>query len=331
MPGNTVPKRKKTTRRIPTAEISKVSSNVDDLDSASDSAPDSASDPASDPAVDSASDSDADVGNDSGRAPKRIERALPSHLSYRDIPSPGPNWHEGDHGVAVIKSPIPSLPKPLALQYVNYNRYYSKYVFQASTRNPPSYFEKLTIADRLVSALLAHYFDADKFEVVKRYGKTYKIVMGVPVEGTQYYFVLRKDPQPGEDEICAIVVIVTAPPFTKQHARTTPTPLRIDRRYLQPDGNLHIEINDEVEAKKCSVVLLTGSVPPDKPFFEFYQFGTGSSPDSTLRPWFAQLQGMEETASTNIFSLETDEAGKVDEMFRAIVGGSEKDATVTPD
>jgi len=52
--------------------------------------------------------------------------------------------------------------------------------------------------------------------------------------------------------------------------------------------------------------------------WEFYNFDVDRD-GTSLTPWFGQLKSAPESLGTNILSLATSEAEKVDQMFRGIV------------
>jgi hypothetical protein len=257
--------------------------------------------------------------------PKVRRRCTFSHLCYQDIRNKGPNWSQRYYGEALISSPIPILPKPLALQYVNYNKYYKDYKFKMTEREG-AYYEKLVVGSRLASELLGYYFAAAEFKVVMLGYQLQDFLMGPPLEGVKYFLVLKKHEQTGENAVCLILAVITDPSFTRQSARTTPgQQLRFRPEYLQTNGTLKI---NNMETLACPVILLTGlkdlqlykSRQPTRsqqPCFEFYVFDAGRKPRATLFPWFGRIRSKAAVGETNVFTLAVEEAEMVDWMFKA--------------
>jgi len=307
--------------RISPNKLSDLVSNTDEDEDVEENAVENLS-----KAVNEGEDKDADT------EAKPRARAKPHPLRYSELPSKGPNWHEGNHGIAVISSPIPHFRKPLALQYVNYNKHYTNYKFCTSTKDG-DFYDRMIVAGQLAHLLLKHYVDPEHLEIVRLEAKVEaeSILVDVPVKGSEYYLVKRKDPRPDENAVPIIFAAVTSSTFTKQPARKKPIQLQVNPLYLQSSGKMAVDGTKATETMRCSVVLLTGRTSPEKPSFEFYQFRADDKSDGTLHPWHGQLQDTEPIAGTNLFSLGTDQAEMVDRMFKAVIRCSmEGNLAVTP-
>ncbi|KAJ4286736.1 hypothetical protein N0V90_012988 [Kalmusia sp. IMI 367209] len=242
----------------------------------------------------------------------------PVRLDFIDMPGRESHWKVDVRGTTIIPSPTPIFPKPLALQYRNFNEQYAKHAFLS--KGIPTY-DRAWAGGSLVSSMLQHYFSSSEYVVTQVWpgshvdGKYFpdEIISGVPTISTLHYGVLRKS-ELQSASLVVLVVIITEPSFFQE---TLPDHLQVVSNHLNSRGSLVV---NDLRMSRGAVVLLSGTNNPLKPSFEFYNFGTIRS-RGTLSPSPVEFDahGGNSNAKSNALSLAMDDVAKVDGMFKMIV------------
>lgn len=244
--------------------------------------------------------------------------AIPTRLDFVDMPNKEPHWKATHFGEAIIPSPIPVLPKPLALTYRNFYNHYEEHEFRKQERLVVTY-PRVVIGCTFVSALLRHYFPAQEYFVGEIFPGTstgeeftpQPILDGIPIEGTRQWAVQSKF----DSAIVVLVVIVTEQEFSKLPARTRPARLAVAANLL--DSRSRVDVHGDCIARG-GVVLLTSAGTFPKPTFEFYSFDSGLQQKGVVIPMALQMRTNHGLA-TNSISLAPKHAEQVDQTFKTIV------------
>ncbi|KAK7182256.1 hypothetical protein DPSP01_006974 [Paraphaeosphaeria sporulosa] len=247
--------------------------------------------------------------------------AIANRLDFIDIPYKERHWKVTHYGEAIIPSPIAVLPKPLALSYRNFYKYYEEHEFMKQEKLLVSY-PRVVVGCTLVSALLRHYFPAQEYAIREVFPGTITgaefapqpVVDGVPVEGTRHWIVQSNS----DSAIVVLVVIVTSQEFPNIPARTHPTQLAVAASFLDSRHRLAVQ-GDRMS--RGVVVLLCSAGTPIKPMFEFYSFDSDHQEKGLMAPIALQMQDHRSPA-TNSISLNPEHADQIDRIFKAIVRAS---------
>jgi hypothetical protein len=257
-----------------------------------------------------------------------------------------------DEGRVKIPSPISLWPKPLALQYRNFFRHYTTLTYKDT--------ERMEAGSRLVVSLLDFYFPRGKFQFWRLEYQPKALIQSVPVEGTIYWAVVPDDRGsltedttsvsesplevlPNENEnvdstmaqdknlLVLLVVIVTETKFLHLPHRLTSTNLKFASGVSTSKGAIAIDSTEGTKYHHGNVLVLGGTGKPKmSPSWEFYNFDVDRGDGALLTPWFGQLESVPYSFGTNIFSLATPEAEKVDSMFRGIVSTASGNKAINP-
>jgi hypothetical protein len=213
----------------------------------------------------------------------------------------------------------PPFPKPLALSFRNFERYYKRYAYADG--------ERMEVASRLVASFLSHYFPKPVFGFrMLPYG-TDPLVETLKVEGTLYWRVETSTKDKKQDlqyiPPVLLVVVATELRFLQRSERTTPQALQFSIATLQ-------KVCQAEAYQRGHVVILGGKTGPLRPTLEFYSFTTDGNKKQTLTPWFGKTTLYANDFGTNSFTLSSSEAVKIDQMFKRIEGCSTGDRPLNP-
>ncbi|KAF1965084.1 hypothetical protein BU23DRAFT_575147 [Bimuria novae-zelandiae CBS 107.79] len=224
-------------------------------------------------------------------------------LHYTTMPGKEPHWQVNHYGKISIPSPIPVLPKPLALSYRNYYNNYGQIDFvkqekKVKPQKKTKYCPRALAGGLVISALLRHYFPRPENEVKEIFPgtgsdeefKSEPVLAGMSLVGTRHWIVQQQE---GSQEIVAVVVLVTDPKFFQLGGRETPTTLGVTKDLIDAEGR--VVINKDNTMPCGAVVLVAGTWDPVKPQFEFYEI--------SMAPEYAPL---------------------VDQMFKAVRWGAQR-------
>lgn len=175
-------------------------------------------------------------------------RACHVNLEFMSMEGRESHWQVDQHGKAVIPSPIPIFPKPLALAYCNFVKHYADFKFTV-TEKRLEYPFRLEVANQLIATLLQNYFSGPRFLIRRLDEQPENLVQGVPSKGTQYWVVLKKD-QSAIFRIDLILVIITDP----ERGSVRSAQLELSAYYVDGDRVLGI---DGRKTRNCSVVSMT--------------------------------------------------------------------------
>jgi hypothetical protein len=250
--------------------------------------------------------------------PKK-KTAIPHPLHFSNMTDKEPHWKVDVLGQISIPSPIPVLPKSLALAYHNYNKYYEEQGF-LKTERKLTFYPRAVEGSAFLSSLLRHYFPGPDFTVkpiwpgigVDEGLQLHSILADVPIEGTQNFAVRRTG---STVEIAALFIVVTSPMFLQLSARKRPTTLAVDKQWIDAKGRLVIEADTIMTGG--TVVLLAGTWNPTTPTFEFYKFSSRQMRAGELTPWIDQTLSLAKGSITNSVPLDPKMAGLADMMFKA--------------
>ncbi|KAL1613249.1 hypothetical protein SLS60_001481 [Paraconiothyrium brasiliense] len=244
-----------------------------------------------------------------------------------------PHWKQNAFGEAIIPSPIPVLPKPLALSYRNFHNHYAEHDFSRREKEVTDH-PRVLVGCTLISAMLRHYFPSLEYAVNQAWPGTstgaefthVPVVDGTPVAGTRHWTVQKKS----DLAIVALVVVVTSPEFCKLPARIVPAQLAVTKKHLDSQHRLAIH-GDRMS--RGAVILQASTGNPLKPTFEFYHFDSSHEQKGLLVPMDIRVEDSQVAASNSI-GLAPEHAEQVDQMFKTIVSASSGQAdwprAVTP-
>ncbi|KAF2790039.1 hypothetical protein K505DRAFT_327830 [Melanomma pulvis-pyrius CBS 109.77] len=259
-------------------------------------------------------------------------------------------YEADDTGIVKVMSPIHLFPKPLALSYQNFLKHYSSLQFTDGTRKEAG--------SRLVASLLGHYFPKPKFNYWKLDHQEDSLIQSVPAYGTLYWAVtvseedsqvkdtalrrkvMSKSPLDGsmrEDSVfptekspfVLLVAVVTYTNFLSLPERHVPSRLTFSNNLISKTSDA--VVIEGIEYRQGSILILGGKPRPLSPTFEFYNFDVDSKDRTSLVPWFGELESAPGGLGTNMFSLATAEAEKVDRMFKGIISISAGNKALNPD
>jgi hypothetical protein len=261
-----------------------------------------------------------DIAEDEAE-PEPMKKAIPNRLEFFDMPGKEPQWKVTHFGEAIIPSPIPVLPKALALSYRNFFNHYGEYEFIKREKGRTN-FPRVVVSCSFVSAMLRQYFPSREYTVKEVWpgistGAEFtpvSVVNGVPIAGTRYWMVQKQS----DDAMVILVVIVTDPEFTKLPARMNPVQLAAAAAFL--DSRHRLAVHGD-RMSRGVVLLLAGAGTPVKPTFEFYSFDASRGQKGVVMPLVDQKQ-LTQGVATNSISLAPDHAEQVDQMFKIIVRSS---------
>ncbi|KAJ4358724.1 uncharacterized protein N0V89_003308 [Didymosphaeria variabile] len=242
-------------------------------------------------------------------------------LGFVDMSGKESHWKMNAFGEAIVPSPIPVLPKPLALSYRNFYNHYEEHDFLKRVKEQTGY-PRVLVGCSLVSAMLRHYFPSVEYVVKQVWPSTSTgaefthdaVVNGVPIAGTRHWAVQKKS----DAAITVLVVIVTDPEFCMPPARTAPAHLAVTKNHLESRHRLTIH-GDRMS--RGAVILLACAGSPLKPTFEFYHFDSSHEQKGLLAPMATHAQDSQGAASNSI-SLAPELAEQVDHTFKTIVRAS---------
>jgi hypothetical protein len=248
-------------------------------------------------------------------------------------------------------SPISCFPKPLSLSYMNFNTHFRSYGVQGG--------ERVEVGCALISTLLRHYFPTPEFEIQRLPFQLDSLIVTVPVSSTFYWIVTGSDTtkvtdperatlqvpafhlndvredsifsreqSPSSTSVKILVAVITDNHFFQRPQRKTPSKLEFTKTATKADGSIWFQ---DYEFQKGQVVVLGGQKDPIRPSFEFYTMHTDYKGKKSLSPWSGQVTSQINGFHTNIFSLEVEEAHKVDEVFKAILSCARETLPVIPD
>ncbi|KAF2653531.1 hypothetical protein K491DRAFT_510760 [Lophiostoma macrostomum CBS 122681] len=206
----------------------------------------------------------------------------------------------------------PPFPKPLALSFRNFDRYYKTYAYSDG--------ERMEVANRLVASFLGCYFPKSTFDFRRLPYGIDPLVETLKVKGTLYWWVTRNDSQ--DTPYLVLFVIATEPAFLERPERTAPRALQLSLSTIDEVG--------QIEAyERGHVVILGGKMGPLCPTLEFYSFTDGGE-RKDLMPWFGKTTLCTDDFGTNSFSLSFSEAERIHQMFKRIEGCSTGDRPLNP-
>lgn len=252
----------------------------------------------------------------------------------------------------IFPSPITIFPKPLGLSYQNFNTNYSTYGYVDGERMEVAsclivallefYFPKPKFK------LWRLPFQAmSLIQTVKTEGTIYWVVTvedKVPKREKEGVFqdkgpdldgMLIKDNRKGAREdsvfssaktrsgnsaITLLVAVVTHQHFRDRTARRIPT-VHLFSDALASGQNPNSLIIAERHFRRGHVLVVSGQNNPIRPTMEFYSYDAGNERNASLAltPWFGQIRSQPEGIGMNILPFASNEAEKVDSMFKAIL------------
>ncbi|KAF2176222.1 hypothetical protein K469DRAFT_761143 [Zopfia rhizophila CBS 207.26] len=283
----------------------------------------------------------------SSEAPSPEARSSHAPIKVKDmIPVDTSN----DDGIK-IPSPIPSFPKPLALSYRNFNQYYQIHKTVDKTR--------MEVGSALISSMIQHFFPSPAFKARRLSSQKQGLFETIPAEGTVFWTisgkqddasnrrVRRSDQEVGssafslensattlvdeksESKVDVLFAVVTGREFLdrserKGSGRRKSFKIKFSSAFSSNRGVLLLE---EKVFRSGYVVFLGGRTKPTMPTLEFYTYDVDGEDGLTFVPYFGHSDFRPDGFESNSFSLESEEAEKVNQIFKTIASSERANAS----